>query len=213
MSGSRYSPKEINVALAAFAIEGGRRKGVEALLRAAQVKVSYSTVRRWAYDTHHRRYEQIAAELEKQVRTQLADQWRSLARTSVERTEDFYDRIEAQLKWHDSQMHEVEAAIERLGDPGEDDKDALKLRMQLWKRAEGLRIGLCDLAKLLHESGVIGGIATEKLALLTGQPTERVEHSFPELKAALEAKGIRLVTSQGQTPLPPPVPTLPAGDG
>lgn len=76
---------------------------------------------------------------------------------------------------------------------------------RLWRRRDAVEIDLKDLAKMLHEVGWIGAVATDKLNALTGNPTERVEHSFPELQRALEAKGIRLTPGQGAAPSKLPV--------
>lgn len=209
-----YTREEIDAALTAFALEAGRKQPVEALLRAAGLDVPLSTVRGWAYSTHHEHYERIATEIEKRVREQLRDQYHRLARTSAELSEDILARINDELTARDSELLEVEVAIEQLGEIGDDDKDTLRMRKELWERRDRLRVDFKDLSKLLHESGVMGGIATEKLQLLTGQATERVEHSFPELRAALERKGVRLQVGQGKAkPIPPvvDVPALPAG--
>lgn len=266
MSAKRdYSAEEIDLALAVFAIEGGRQRPVERHLRAAKLKVPIGTLRKWAYDTHHERYEQIAVEVEKQVQVQMADTYQRLARTSAELSEDVLARIKSSLERKDAELAEVNQRIEDcedqlrelnvaidagqrrlaeslelpdadalieeiLGDPGEIELDKVLVAQQnslykrrdsivnetqgLWKRRVALEVDFKDLAKILHESGVMGGIATEKLQLLTGGATERVEHNFPELQRALEAKGIRLVVGQGQgsPKLPPkPVPALPAG--
>lgn len=205
-----YSFEEIDLGLTVFGLEAGRKKPVESLLAAAGLTIPFSTLRTWAYDTHHERYERIATEIEKQVREQLRDQFHRLARTSAELSEDVLARINDELTARDSELLEVDVAIEHLGELGEDDKDSLRMRKELWERRDRLRVDFKDLAKLLHESGVMGGIATEKLQLLTGQATERVEHSFPEIKKALEEKGVRLLTGQGPPVALPPkkVPAL-----
>lgn len=260
-----YSSEEIDLALAAFAIEGGRQKPTEKLLRAAKVKVPFSTLRNWAYDVHKERYQQISIEVEKQIRSKMADQYHRLAQQSAELSEDVLNRIRDLLVKRDKELAAVEerledcedelkvlsASIDRtqarlaaeleipnvdalieevLGEnPDRADTELVAELTQLyrrrsglvnesqrlWERRERLEVSFKDLTKVLHESGVMGGIATEKLQLLTGHATERVEHSFPELKAALEGKGIRLVVGQGHVPpapLPPkPVAALPAG--
>lgn len=209
-----YTAEEIDLGLTAFCLEAGRKRPVEALVAAADLEIPYSTLRTWAYETHHERYERIATEVEKRVREQLRDQYHRLARTSAELSEDVLGRINDELTARDSELLEVEVAIEHLGEIADDDKDTLRMRKELWERRDRLRVDFKDLAKLLHESGVMGGIATEKLQLLTGQATERVEHSFPEIKKALEAKGVRLQLGQGPPPpLPPPkkVPALTGG--
>lgn len=208
-----YSFEDIDLGLTAFCVEAGRKKPVENLLRAAGLEIPYTTLRTWAYDTHHERYERIATEVEKQVRERLRDQYHSLARTSAELSEDVLARINDELTARDSELLEVEVAIEQLGEIADDDKDTLRMRKELWERRDRLRVDFKDLAKLLHESGVMGGIATEKLQLLTGQATERVEHSFPEIKKALEAKGVRLQLGQGPPPPPLPPKQVPALTG
>jgi predicted nuclease with TOPRIM domain len=260
-----YSSKEIDLALAAFALEGGRGKPVEKLLRAASLKVPLATVRGWAYDTHSERYQQILLEVEQQVRSRLADDFHRLARTSTELSEDILRRIKAQLDRKDEEFQhaderfkdaerrleeintfidldqrelattielpDVDSLIEEiLSNPGDLELDpmmvaklngAYKRRESIvgeikawWQRRCDCEVTFKELAKLLHESAVMGGISTEKLALLTGQATDRVEHSFPELQRALEAKGIRLNVGQGAPrALPAPVIDLPAGDG
>lgn len=214
MAKQDYSFEDIDLGLTTFCLEAGRRKPVEALLAAAGLDIPYTTVRGWAYSTHHERYERIATEVEKRVREQLRDQYHRLARTSADLSEDILARINDELTARDSELLEVEVAIERLGEIGDDDKETLRMRKELWERRDRLRVDFRDLSKLLHESGVMGGIATEKLQLLTGQATERVEHSFPELRAALERKGVTLNVGQGKAkPIPPviDVPALPAG--
>lgn len=263
MSARDLSSAEIDIALAAFAIEGGREKPTQKLLRAAKVKVSMSTLRNWAYNVHKERYQQISAEVEKQVRMKLADTYQRLAETSAELSEEALARIKALLTKRDTELAAVEtrlkdcedelgeltAAIgitqarlaesleipnvdalieEVLGERG-DEADAVLVgeltqlhrrreglvneSAKLWGRRERLEVSFRDLTKVLHESGVMGGIATEKHAMLTGQATERVEHSFPELQRALEAKGIRLAVGQGAPrALPAPVIDLPAVD-
>lgn len=215
MAKQDYSFEEIDLGLSAFCLEAGRKRPVENLLAAAGLEIPFSTLRTWAYDTHHERYERIAGEVEKQLRERLRDQWHSLLRMSGELSEDILNRINEELTARDSELLETEVAIERLGEIGDDDKDTLRMRKELWERRDRLRIDFKDLTKLLHESGVMGGIATEKLQLLTGQPTQLVEHSFPELQRALEAKGIRLLVGQGNAaPLPPkPVPALVEANG
>lgn len=261
-----YSTDEINLALAAFAIEGGRQKPTEKLLRSAGVKVPFGTLRGWAYGAHKERYQQISVEVEKEVRTTMADTYHRLVKESAELSEDVLDRIRKLFLKRDKELGEVEdrlgeceeelkelgtaiaasqarlaanleianvdALIEQvLGeDPGKADEEMVAELTQLhrrreglvnesaklWDRRERLEVSFKDLTKVLHESGVMGGIATEKHAMLTGQATERVEHSFPELQRALEAKGIRLVPGQAPRQLPAPaaqVIDLPAADG
>lgn len=260
--------QEIDVALAAFALEGGREKPTKKLLREAGIKVSFPTLRKWAYDTHADRYQQISLEVEQQVRVRLADDFHRLARTSTSLSEEILRRIEATLERKDREFkeaddklvaaeaeladintlidldqREIAAAIELpdvdslieeiLANPGDLElpkekvaklNGAYKRRGDIvakiegaWKRRAAAEVSFKELAKLLHESAVMGGISTEKLQLLTGQATDRVEHNFPDLQRALEAKGIRLVVGQGASR--PPVieakatPVLEAGDG
>ena len=258
-----YTSEEIDLALAAFAIEGGRQNPTLKLLRAAEIKVPISTLRNWAYNTHKERYQQISIEVEKQIRTKMADQYQRLAETSAELSEDVLARIKRLLVKRDKELAEtedrledcedelreltvaiavaqtrladsleipnVDALIEEvLGERGEEADSELVGELtqlyrhreslvnesaKLWDRRERLEVSFRDLTKVLHESGVMGGIATEKLQLLTGQATDRVEHSFPELQRALEAKGARLVVGQGAPralPAPTPIPSKPA---
>lgn len=205
-----YSLEEIDLCLTAFCMEGGRKNPVKKLLDAAGLDVPFDTVRGWAYRTHYERYQRIALEVDQQLRDRLRDQWHGLLRTSHELSEDILTRIKEELNARDYELLEVEIAIEQLGEIGEDDKETLKLRKELWDRRDRLRLSFKELTNLLHESAVMGGISTEKLQLLTGQPTERVEHNFPELQRALEAKGARLVVGQGAPrALPAPVPIDP----
>lgn len=249
-----YSSQEIDLALAAFALEGGRQKPTEKLLRSASIKVPISTVRTWAYDTHADRYAQISHEVGEAVRSRMADDYHRLARTSTELSEDILRRIRETLDRKDEEFKEadekladaerrlaeintlidldqreiatsielpdVDSLIEEiLSNPGDlelpADKvaklnGAYKRRESIvaeiegaWKRRAAAEISLKELAKLLHESAIAGGVSTDKLLELTGQATVRVEHSFPELQRALAAKGIRLLPGQGQAkPLP-----------
>lgn len=263
-----YSSQEIDLALAAFALEGGREKPTLKLLRAADVKVPFGTLRGWAYDTHADRYQQISLEVEQTVRSRMADDFHRLARISTELSEDILRRIKETLERKDREFKEadeklvdaerrlveintlidldqreiataielpdVDSLIEEiLSNPGDlelpADKvaklnGAYKRRESIveeikgaWARRAAAEVTFKELGKLLHESAVMGGVSTEKLALLTGQATDRVEHSFPELQRALEAKGIRLAVGQGapraQLPAAPPVIDLPAADG
>lgn len=243
-----YTSEEIDLALAAFALEGGRQKPTEKLLRTAAVKVPFSTLRNWAYEVHHDRYQQISLEVEKQVRSRLADDFHRLARTSTELSEDILRRIRSTLDRKDEEFQhadekfkdaerrleeintlidldqrelastielpDVDSLIEEiLANPGDLELDknlvaklngAYKRRESIvdeikawWGRRCDCEVTFKELAKLLHESAVMGGISTEKLALLTGQATDRVEYSFPEIQRALEAKGIRLAIGQG----------------
>lgn len=245
-----YTNQEIDIALAAFALEGGREKPTKKLLKAADLSVPFSTLRNWAYDVHADRYQQISLEVEKQVRVRLADDFHRLARTSTELSAEILDRIKATLRRKDEEfkvadeklvaaekeledinvlialdqrelaseieIDNVDELIEEiLANPGDLElpKDkvaklngAYKRRGDIvarieaaWKRRAAAEVTFKELAKLLHESAVMGGISTEKLQLLTGQATDRVEHSFPEVQRALEAKGIRLVVGQGQS--------------
>lgn len=251
--------KEIDVALAAFALEGGRKKPTEKLLRDAGIKIPYRQLHSWAYDVHAERYQQILLEVEQTVRARLADDYHRLSRRSSELAEDVLDRIRDLFTRKDRELKEVDEKLEDaedrmrelnaeidvdqrqlaetlevpdadalieeiLGDPGDVELDKVMVarlnsnykrregivsEMQgLWRRREGLEVGFKDLAKILHEAGVMGGIATEKLNLLTGNATDRVEHSFPELQRALAAKGIRLLPGQGRAQ-PIPVKALP----
>lgn len=243
-----YSSAEIDLALAAFALEGGREKPTKKLLSAAELKISVGTIRTWAYNTYPERYQQIALEVEKQVSSRLVDDYHRLARTSTELSEDILRRIRETLERKDDEFKEanqkladaerrlaeintlidldqrelaatidlpdVDSLIEEiLGNPGDLELDpmtvaklngAYKRRQSIlgeitsaWSRREAAEVSFKELAKLLHESAVMGGVSTEKLQLLTGQATDRVEHSFPELQRALEAKGIRLAIGQG----------------
>lgn len=263
MSARDLSAEERHIALAAFAIEGGREKPTQKLLRAAKIKVSMGTLRRWAYDTHKELYQQISLEVEKEVRTKMADTYHRLAVESAELSEDALARIKSLLVKRDRELAEVEARLvdcedelkettaaidvaqgrlaaeleipnvdalleEVLGEEPEEADSELVAELtqlyrrrtglvnesaKLWERRERLETSFKDLTKVLHESGVMGGIATEKLQLLTGQATDRVEHSFPELQRALEAKGIRLVVGQGAPralPAPVPIDSVPA---
>jgi hypothetical protein len=256
-----YSAEEIDLALAAFAIEGGREKPTQKLLRAAEIKVPFSTLKTWAYETHKERYQQISVEVEKQIKTKMADQYQRLAETSGELAEDVLSRIRNLLAKRDRELAEVEERLvdcedelrelvvaiavaqtrladsleipnvdalieEVLGERGEEADAELVAELtqlyrrreqlvnesaKLWDRRERLEVSFRDLTKVLHESGVMGGIATEKLQLLNGGATERVEHSFPELQRALEAKGARLVVGQGAPrALPSPIASKPA---
>jgi hypothetical protein len=228
-----YTSQEIDIALAAFALEGGREKPTKKLLSSADVKVPFSTLRGWAYDVHKDRYQQISLEVEKQVRVQLADDFHRLARTSTELSEEILRRIRDTLRRKDEEFNtlidldqrEIAAAIELpdvdslieeiLANPGDLELPADKVaklngaykrrgdivaRIEAaWKRRAAAEVTFKELAKLLHESAVMGGISTEKLQLLTGQATDRVEHNFPDVQRALAAKGIRLVVGQGQS--------------
>jgi hypothetical protein len=255
-----YSSQEIDLALAAFALEGGREKPVLKLLRAADVKVPFGTLRGWAYDTHADRYQQISLEVEQTVRSRMADDFHRLARKSTELSEDVLRRIKVTLERKDGEFkvadeklvdaerrlaeinvlidldqREIASAIELpdvdslieeiLANPGDLElpKDkvaklngAYKRRGEIveeikaaWIRRNAAEVTFKELGKILHESAVMGGVSTEKLQLLTGQATDRVEHSFPELQRALAAKGIRLLPGQGQAK-PLPVKALPA---
>jgi hypothetical protein len=260
-----YSSQEIDLALAAFALEGGRQKPTEKLLRSAGVKVPFGTVRGWAYEVHDERYQQILLEVEQTVRARLADDFHRLARTSTDLSENILrriretlDRKDAEFQHADEKFKDAERRLEEintfidldqrelastielpdvdslieeiLANPGELELDkqmvaklngAYKRRASIveeikawWARRCDCEVTFKELARLLHESAVMGGISTEKLALLTGQATDRVEHSFPELQRALEAKGIRLAVGQGAPrALPAPVIDLPAADG
>lgn len=85
-------------------------------------------------------------------------------------------------------------------------KISAKLSEDLLERIQGIlddpaaEVELRDLAKLLHEAGWAGGVATDKLQILTGRPTQIVEHDFTELQRALEQKGVRLQVGAGQPP-------------
>src|SRR4051794_13458351 len=92
-----YTSKEIDLALAAFALEGGRQKPTEKLLRAAEIKVPFGTLRNWAYNTPADRSQQISLEVEQQVRSRMADDYHRLARTSTELSEDILRRIREML--------------------------------------------------------------------------------------------------------------------
>lgn len=241
--------QEIDVALAAFAVEGGREKATQKLLRQAGIKgVTFATLRRWAYDVHADRYQQIELEVEAQVRVRLADDYHRLARTSNELSEEILrrirqtlDRKDAEFKEADERFKDAEQRLRDINDLIDLDQRALATTIDLpdvdslieeilanpgdlelpadavarlngsykrresigaevkefWRRRCDSEVTFKELAKLLHESAVMGGISTEKLALLTGHATDRVEHSFPELQRALEAKGIRLSVGQG----------------
>lgn len=241
--------QEIDVALAAFALEGGREKATQKLLREAGIKgVTFANLRRWAYDTYAERYQQIELEVEKQVRIRLADDYHRLARSSNELSEEILrrirqtlDRKDAEFKAADEAFKDAERRLKDINDLIDLDQRALATEIGLpdvdslieeilanpgerelpseavarlngsykrresigaevkewWRRRCDCEITFKELAKLLHESAVMGGVSTEKLAMLTGNATERVEHSFPELQRALEAKGIRLSVGQG----------------
>jgi hypothetical protein len=261
-----YTLEEIRVALAAFAYEGGRHKAVLKMLRTAGIKVPFSTVKAWAYSSHKELYQQVSIEVEKDVRSKMADQYQRLAETSSELAEDVLEREKALLVKRDKELAETEERLEdcedeltevrtaiavtqtRLADsleipnvdalieevlgeePDRADAELVAELTQLyrrreslageahrlWDRREWLEVSFRDLTKVLTSAGVMGGIATEKLQLLTGQATERVEHSFPEIQRALEAKGIRLAVGQGAPralPSPIPVESKPVTDG
>lgn len=216
-----YSFEEIDLALTAFAFEGGREKSTERLLMEAGLgDIPFDTIRGWAYRTHDERYLRIASEVEKQVRARLADNFHRLAVQSAELSEDVLRRIRAELDRRDEDLlrvtqriAEVEARINVLQhDQTEEAEDETKRlvdeRKTLWKTLESLQVNLKEHAKLLHESAVMGGVATEKHAMLTGRPTSIVEHDFSEVRQALESKGVRLVIGHGQSS-PPPAPATP----
>lgn len=243
-----YSSVEVDLALTAFALEAGFKKPTEALLRKAEIKVPYNTVRGWAYESRHERYHEIKAEVEKQVGTRLADDFHHLARLSTELSDDILRRIRETLERKDDEfsiananladaerrleeinvlidldqrelastieLPDVDSLIEEiLENPGDLELDAqmvaklngaYKRRGTIveqikaaWLRREAAEVSFKELAKLLHESAVMGGISTEKLQLLTGQATDRVEHNFPEIQRALEAKGLRIGIGAG----------------
>lgn len=260
-----YSTEEIDLALAAFAIEGGREKPTKKLLTAAGIKVPVGTIRNWAYNTYKDRYQQISLEVEKEIGTKRADDFHRLGQISTDLSEDVLNRIRSLLDKRDKELAETEQRLEDcedelkeifvaigvaqarladslsipnvdalieevLGERGEEADEELVAELtqlyrrreglvnesaKLWDRRERLEVGFRDLTKVLHESAVVGGIAAEKHAMLTGRPTERVEHSFPELQRALESKGIRLVPGQSPRALPPapPVIDVPAANG
>ena len=64
MAKQDYSFEEIDLGLTAYCMEAGRKRPVENLLGAAGLDIPFSTLRGWAYDTHHERYERIATEVE-----------------------------------------------------------------------------------------------------------------------------------------------------
>jgi flagellar motility protein MotE (MotC chaperone) len=218
-----YSFEEIDLALTAFAIEGGRESATERLLLEAGLgDIPFSTIRNWAYRTHKDRYERIASEVEKQVRTRLADTFHRLATMSAELSEDLLNRINAELERRDveratltQRLADVEQRIDVLqSDHTEEAEDEMKRlvgeRKSIWQALESIQVNLKVHAKLLHESAVMGGVSVEKHAMLTGRPTQIVEHDFSEVRAALESKGVRLVVGQGQVPPPsPPAPATP----
>jgi len=199
-----YSSQEIDLALAAFALEGGRRKPTEKLLRSAGIKVPFGTLRSWAYEVHHERYEQVKREVSEQTLTKMADTYHRLAQESTELSEDVLARIRTTLAESDRDLAQIETAIQGCEDPKE--------LTALYKLRAQTKLGIADLAKLLHESGVMGGISTDKHGDLTGRATVRVEHSFPELQRALEAKGIRLAVGQGAPRALPAPDLVPADD-
>lgn len=249
--------QERALALACFALEGGRERQTKKLLKEAGIKVTVPTLRRWAYDLHKEQYQQISMEIEKDVRSKMADQFQRLAETSAELSEDVLSRIRATLTKRDRELAATESRLEdcedelgelrvaigiaqsRLADsleipnvdalldevlgerPEEADAEMVAELTQLyrrreqlvsestklWDRRERLEVSFKELTTVLTTSGVMGGISTDKLQLLTGNPTERVQHSFPELQRALEAKGIRLAVGQGAPrALPAPIP-------
>lgn len=229
-----YSFEEIDLALTAFALEGGRMRAVERLLLDAGLDIPWDTVRKWAYSSHHERYERIATEVEKQVRARLADNYHRLSVMSAELSEDVLRRINDEFDRRDNELErvtqrlaEVEARIDVLRRDDTDEADDERKRLeaeqkQLWTIEAACRANLKELAKVLHESAVMGGVSTEKHAMLTGRPTQIVEHDFPEIRAALERKGVRLQVGQGppsssavQGPASAPVPVerrLPPAD-
>jgi hypothetical protein len=262
MSRKDYSPEEVELALRAFAVEGGRQKATEKFLRDAKLKIPFGTVRNWAYRTYHERYEHLKLEVETQQRVKLADNYYRIAGESNEVSEDVLHRIRERFLYSDRELAEcdrrladaedllgqlnalidadqramaveleipdADALIEEiLGEPGDVELDRVTVaRMNsnykrraaivdemktLWQRRADLEVGFKELTGVLRDAGIQGGIASEKLLLLTGQATDRVEHSFPELQRALEAKGIRLAVGQGAPrALPAPVIEVPA---
>lgn len=206
-----YSFEEIDLALTAFAFEGGREKPTERLLLEAGLgHIPFPTLRSWAYQTHPERYARIAGEIEKQVRARLADTALRLAATSAELSEDILARIKAELDRRDEEkiiisqrLADVEARLTvlRHDDTEEAEEEKKRLdddRKSLCSQLDALKVNLKELAKLLHEAAVQGGVATDKHAILTGRPTQIVEHDFSEIRAALERKGVRLQVGQGQ---------------
>ncbi len=215
-----YSAEEIDLALTAFALEGGRLRPTERLLLAAGLDIPHATVRGWAYRTHHERYERINLEVEKQVRARLADNYHRLSVMSAELSEDILFRINTELERRDDaltaarqRVAEVESRIDVLSrdqtDEAEDEiKRLVNERKALWAQETSLQANLKELAKLLHESAVMGGVSTDKLAALTGRPTKIVQHDFSEIRAALEAKGVRLQVGQGEPSRTPATTTV-----
>lgn len=217
-----YSFEEIDLALTAYALEGGREQATERLLLEAGLgDIPFSTIRNWAYRTHKDRYDRIASEVEKQIRTRLADTFHRLATMSAELSEDLLNRINDELQRRDTEratlthrLADVESRIDVLqSDHTEEAEDEMKRlvseRKTIWQALESIQVNLKVHAKLLHESAVMGGVSVEKHAMLTGRPTQIVEHDFSEVRAALESKGVRLVVGQGQKASSPPAPATP----
>lgn len=220
-----YSFEEIDLALTAFAFEGGRERATERLLLEAGLgHIPQATVRTWAYQTHPERYARIAGEIEKQVRARLADTALRLAATSAELSEDILRRIREELTRRDDErtalsqrLADVEARLTVLRHDDTEEAEEEKKRLEndrksLCSQLDALKVNLKELAKLLHEAAVQGGVATDKHAILTGRPTQIVEHDFSEIRAALERKGVRLQVGQGQpssSPEPKPAAATP----
>jgi hypothetical protein len=255
-----YPAEQVDLALACFAAEWGRRKHVTTLLKAQGLSMRFTTVRSWAYDTHNARYLQIKSDVEEAQRARLAESFGRLATEGTALAEDALGRLRELLERRDRELKEIgerivdvedrlaelnaaidvdqrrvavkleipdaDALIEEiLGDPGDVDldritvarlnaayrrrSDALAEQKALWNRRDEIELGVKDLAKVLHESSLTAGNSSEKLSLLTGGATGRVEHSFPELQRALEAKGIRLQVGQGGAPSKLPVVDVP----
>lgn len=199
-----YSSEEISLALAAFAIEGGRQKPTEKLLRQIKLKVPYGTVRSWAYGSRKETYQQISIEVEKYARAEMSDTYLGLARTSTELSEDVLARLRAKLVKHDREVAEIS---ERLVDCEDELKEvSTAIGLAQVRLADSLEIPNVDalIEEVLGERGeeadseLVGeltqlyrrreGLVNESAKLWDRR--ERLEVSFRDLTKILHEAGV-----------------------
>lgn len=107
---SRHTPDERRQALVVFASQNGRRDLVEPMLEQLGLDINIRTLQGWAYRRHADEYAQIKQEYDAYIRSQAADNFRSVAGLATEVSSEALRQIKAALEKGEVTLKELPKA-------------------------------------------------------------------------------------------------------